>query len=68
MDAALADALAGNPTGKNYTPLSLMQDGGNDIAYVESVPPASAIAQMEEVRAAIKAGEFEVPRNFEEPA
>ncbi len=68
MDAALADALAGNPTGINYTPLSLMEDGGNDISYVASVPPADAVAEMEEVRAAIKAGTFEVPRNFEEPA
>lgn len=68
MNAALEDALAGNPTGKNYTPLSLMEDGGNDISYVEGAVPAAALARMEEVRAAIKAGEFEVPRDFEEPA
>ncbi|MEQ8400995.1 MAG: BMP family protein [Roseitalea porphyridii] len=68
MDAALADAMAGNPTGKNYTPLSLMADGGNDISYVEGVAPAEAVGRMEEVRTAIKAGEFEVPRNFDEPA
>lgn len=68
LDAALADAAAGKPTGRNYTPLSLMKDGGNDIAYAPSVPPTGAVARMEEVRAAIKAGEFEVPRNFEEPA
>ncbi|PWE27098.1 BMP family ABC transporter substrate-binding protein [Pararhodobacter marinus] len=68
LDAAVADTGAGNPTGKNYTPLSLMKDGGNDISYVEGVAPAEAVARMEEVRAAIKAGEFEVPRNFEEPA
>jgi basic membrane lipoprotein Med (substrate-binding protein (PBP1-ABC) superfamily) len=67
LDAALADALAGESTGKNYTPLSLMADGGNDISYDASVPPAEAVAEMEEVRAAIKAGEFEVPRNFDEP-
>lgn len=68
LDAALADASAGKPVGKNYTPLSLMKDGGNDIVYVEGVAPADAVAKMEEVRAAIKAGTFEVPRNFEEPA
>ncbi len=68
LDAALADATAGNAVAKNYTPLSLMQDGGNDITYVEGVAPADAVARMEEVRAAIKAGEFEVPRNFDEPA
>jgi len=68
LDAALADAVAGNPTGKNYTPLSLMKDGGNDISFVPGTAPADAVARMEEVRAAIKAGEFEVPRNFDEPA
>lgn len=68
LDAALADAAAGKPTGRNYTPLSLMEDGGNDISYVRSVPPTGAVKRMEEVRAAIKAGEFKVPRNFDEPA
>lgn len=68
MDAALADAVAGNPTGKNYTPYSLMKDGGNDISYRPDVAPADAVAEMEAVRAALKAGEFEVPRNFDEPA
>ncbi|MCA0919924.1 BMP family protein [Pseudooceanicola nanhaiensis] len=68
LDAALADATGGMPVGKNYTPLSLMKDGGNDILFTEGVAPAEAVAKMEEVRAAIKAGEFEVPRNFDEPA
>lgn len=68
LEAALADAVAGEPTGKNYTPFSLMKDGGNDISYVEGAAPADAVARMEEVRTAIKAGEFEVPRNFDEPA
>jgi basic membrane lipoprotein Med (substrate-binding protein (PBP1-ABC) superfamily) len=68
LDAAMADVVAGKPTGKNYTPLSLMEDGGNDISYVRSVPPKDAVKRMEEVRAAIKADEFEVPRNFDEPA
>lgn len=68
VDAALADAVAGNPVGKNYTPLSLMKDGGNDLSFVASMVPAEAVAEMEEVRAAIKAGAFEVPRNFDEPA
>mgnify|MGYP000129382629 FL=1 len=68
LDAALADATGGNPVAKNYTPLSLMKDGGNDINFVDGVAPAEAVAKMEEVRAAIKAGEFEVPRNFDEPA
>lgn len=68
LDAALADVAAGNPTGKNYTPLSLMKDGGSDIVYVADAAPAEAVAAMEERRAAIRAGEFEVPINMEEPA
>ena len=55
-------------TGIRNFGVSLMKDGGNDIAYVEGVAPADAVAKMEEVRAAIKAGEFDVPRNFDEPA
>ncbi|MBT9383824.1 BMP family protein [Pseudooceanicola sp. CBS1P-1] len=68
LDAALADVGAGNPVGKNYTPLSLMKDGGSDIKYVEGVAPEAAVKKMLETRAAIMAGEFEVPRNFEAPA
>ncbi|MCQ0989442.1 BMP family protein [Jiella marina] len=67
LDAAVADTRAGNPTGKNYTPYSLMKEGGNDIVYAESMVPADAVKAMEEKRAAIKAGEFEVPIDFNEP-
>ncbi|MDK3016493.1 BMP family protein [Pseudodonghicola flavimaris] len=68
LDAALADATSGKPVGKNYTPLSLMKDGGSDIKYVEGAAPEAAVKAMLETRAAIMAGEFEVPRNFAEPA
>jgi basic membrane protein A len=68
LDAAIADTLAGTPTGKNYTPTSLMKDGGNDIIYDAAVPPADAVAAMEARRAEIKAGTFEVPIMMEEPA
>ena len=67
LDAAIADVKAGNPTGKNYTPYSLMKEGGNDIVYKEGVAPAEAVAAMEAKREAIKAGTFEVPVNMEEP-
>lgn len=67
LDSALADAMAGRSVARNYTPLSLMKDGGNDIAYVDGVAPPEAVARMEEVRAQIKAGDFDVPKNFEEP-
>ena len=68
LDAALRDVAAGAPTGKTYTPLSLMADGGNDILLVEGRAPEDAVARMLERREAIIAGTFEVPRNFEAPA
>lgn len=68
LDAALADATSGKPVGKTYTPLSLMKDGGSDISFVADEVPAEALAKMQDVRAAIIAGEFEVARNFDEPA
>ncbi|MGR3585794.1 MAG: BMP family ABC transporter substrate-binding protein, partial [Pseudooceanicola nanhaiensis] len=67
LDAALADKAAGEPTGRNYTPYCLMKEGGNDIVYSEDMVPAEAIGPMEEARAAIKAGELEVPIDFNEP-
>lgn len=68
LNAALADVNAGTPVGKNYTPTSLMKDGGNDIVYVADAAPAEAVAAMEAKRAAIKSGTFEVPINMDEPA
>ena len=67
VDAAVADVEAGNPVGKDYTPYGMMVEGGSDISYDTDVPPAEAVEEMEQVRAAIKAGEFEVPRNMDEP-
>ena len=67
LDAALADVAAGTAVGKNYTPTSLMKDGGNDIVYVPDAAPAEAVAAMEAKRTAIKSGEFEVPINMDEP-
>jgi Uncharacterized ABC-type transport system, periplasmic component/surface lipoprotein len=68
LGSAIADVIAGSPTGKNYTPLSLMKDGGNDINYVADAVPSGALEAMLAVREQIMAGEFEVPRNFDEPA
>jgi basic membrane lipoprotein Med (substrate-binding protein (PBP1-ABC) superfamily) len=67
LDAAIADVQAGKPVGKNYTASGLMKEGGSDIVYVKGVAPADAEMAMEKVRADIKAGAFEVPRNMEEP-
>lgn len=68
LNAAVADVAAGKPIGQNYTPRSLMKDGGNDIVYVPDAAPAEAVAAMEAKRAAIKAGEFEVPVIMTEPS
>lgn len=67
LDAAIADASAGNPVGRDYTSYGLMKEGGSDIVYVKGVAPAEIEAEMEAVRAQIKAGTFEVPQNMEEP-
>ncbi|MBW9064431.1 BMP family protein [Rhizobium herbae] len=67
LDAAIADVQAGKPVGKNYTAFGLMKEGGSDIVYVKGVAPADAEVAMEKVRADIKSGAFEVPRNMEEP-
>ena len=63
----LADVQAGKPVGKNYTAFGLMKEGGSDIVYVKGVAPAEAEAAMEKVRADIKSGAFEVPKNMDEP-
>jgi Uncharacterized ABC-type transport system, periplasmic component/surface lipoprotein len=67
IDAILADIAAGSPTGRDYTEYSFMKHGGNDILFVESEVPAEALAAMEEKRAAIKAGTFEVPIDETQP-
>lgn len=65
--AAMADKTAGNPTANDYTRFGLMKEGGNDISFNPSMVPTDAIGPMEEVRAAIKAGTFEVEIDFSEP-
>ncbi|QWK79383.1 BMP family protein [Ochrobactrum sp. BTU1] len=67
LNAAIADVKAGTPTGKDYTPFSLMQEGGNDIVYVKGSAPAEVEAKMEARRAEIKAGTFKIEPNPAEP-
>ena len=67
LNAAIADVKAGTPTGKDYTPFSLMKEGGNDIVYVKSSAPAEVEAKMEARRAEIKAGTFKIEPNPAEP-
>ncbi len=68
IDAIVSDISDGNPVGRDYTEYSFMKHGGNDLIYVAEMVPADAIPAMEERRAAIQSGAFDVPINAEEPA
>ncbi len=68
IEAIVADVTAGNPVGRDYTEYSFMAHGGNELIYVDSMVPADAVPAMEAKRAAIQAGEFEVPIDANEPA
>ncbi len=67
LDAALADTAAGKPVGKDYSPFSMMAQGGNDLTYDKKLIPAPALEQVLARRAAIKAGSFKVPVNDAKP-
>lgn len=67
LDAAVADAQAGNPVGSNYTAFGMLKEGGSDIAFVEGVASPEAVAAMQAKRQEIIDGTFEVPRNMDEP-
>ncbi|MCX8999379.1 BMP family protein [Rhizobiaceae bacterium BDR2-2] len=67
LDAALADVVAGNPVGRDYTAYGLLKEGGSDIVYVKDSAPADAVEAMEARRAEIKAGTFTVPQDTAEP-
>ncbi len=66
--AIVADIQAGTPVGRDYTEYSFMAYGGNELIYVADEVPAEAIAAMEERQALIRAGEWDVPIDNEEPA
>jgi basic membrane lipoprotein Med (substrate-binding protein (PBP1-ABC) superfamily) len=66
--AIVADVQAGNPVGRDYTEYSFMKHGGNDLIFVAEDVPADAVPAMEEKRAAIQSGAFEVPIDANEPA
>jgi basic membrane lipoprotein Med (substrate-binding protein (PBP1-ABC) superfamily) len=68
LDAALADAAAGRPAGKDYGAFSMMRQGGNDVLFDKQLVPPAALEQMMAKRAAIKAGGFAVPINDAKPA
>ncbi|MFW5641471.1 MAG: hypothetical protein ACOCY0_01770 [Roseicyclus sp.] len=68
IEAIVADIRAGNPTGRDFTECSFMEYGGNELIYVSDMVRTEAIPAMEEKRAMIEAGDFEVPIDAEEPA
>ncbi|MEH3085270.1 MAG: BMP family protein [Xylophilus ampelinus] len=68
LDAALADAVAGRPAGKDYGGFSMMKQGGNDALFDKQLVPPAAVEQMMARRAAIRAGSFTVPTNDAKPA
>ena len=68
LDAALADAVAGRPAGKDYGGFSMMKQAGNDVLFDKQLVPPAAVEQMMARRAAIRAGSFTVPTNDAKPA
>ena len=68
IEAIVADVVAGRPVGRDYTEYSFMKYGGNELIYVAEEVPTDAIPAMEEKKAAIAAGTFEVPIDAAEPA
>ena len=68
IDAVVADVAAAKPVGRDYTEYSFMKYGGNELIFVAEEVPAEAIPAMEAKKAAIAAGEFEVPIDANEPA
>jgi basic membrane protein A len=61
LAAAVADVVAGRPTGRDYSPFSFMAHGGNDVTFDAAIVPEPAIKLVEAKRADIKAGKFQVP-------
>jgi len=68
LDAAVADVTAGAEVGRSYTAYGLMVEGGSDIVFDDSVPPADAVAAMQARRDEIISGDFEVVQDMEDPS
>ena len=60
--------VGAKPVGRDYTEYSFMKHGGNELIFVAEEVPADAVPAMEAKKAAIAAGEFEVPIDANEPA
>ncbi|MDN5786474.1 BMP family protein [Pseudorhodobacter sp.] len=68
VEAIVTDIAAAKPVGRDYTEYSFMKYGGNELIFVADEVPAELVGPMEEKRAAIAAGTFEVPIDATEPA
>ncbi len=68
VEAIVADVIAGNTVGRDYTEYSFMKHGGNELIYVADMVPSSAIPAMEAKQAMIASGEWDVPIDASEPA
>ncbi|MFQ5775284.1 MAG: BMP family protein [Kiloniellaceae bacterium] len=67
LKAAVADAAAGKPTGRDYSEYSFMKHGGNDVNYDPKIVPETVIATVKAKREAIVSGAFTVPIDDSEP-
>ena len=68
LDAAVADVIAGEPTGRGLQSLQpSWSTAATTWCFDESMVPAEAIGQMEARRAEIQAGDFEVLIDDEAP-
>jgi basic membrane protein A len=67
LDAAIADTLAGKPTGRDYAEYSLMAHGGNDCVFTEALVTPEILKMVADKKDAIKSGAFKVPLDRSEP-
>jgi basic membrane lipoprotein Med (substrate-binding protein (PBP1-ABC) superfamily) len=61
LNGAIADVQAGRPTGKDYSPFSLMKTGGNGVTFDTKLVPPAALKMMQAQEAAIKSGALKIP-------
>ena len=61
LDGAIADVQAGRPTGRDYSPFSMLKAGGNGVTYDSKLVPPAALKMMLEKQAAIKSGALQIP-------
>ena len=68
LNGAIADVQAGRPTGKDYSPFSMMKTGGNGVTFDSKLVPPAALKMMQAKEAAIKSGALTIPAVDTQPA